>query len=93
MAEYGGVLCSKHGYYGVRDTGRGFYEVWYECGRRELDEWVSDHETEYSAMIEAKCCAHADEVLAKKRAKVVSGENINRFMGSANVYDSVVGKF
>lgn len=65
MAERGGVLCSKHGHYGVRDTGRGFYEVWYECGRRDLDEWVSDHETEFSAVMNAKCYVQADKFYNK----------------------------
>ena len=93
MAEQGGKLCSKHGHYGVRDTGKGFYEVWYECGHRELDECVSDHETQFDAMTRAMSYANADAVFAKNRKIIERHDNINRFMNNVNVYDNVVGRF
>jgi len=93
MTDYGGVLCSKHGHYSVRDTGKGFYEVWYECGRRDLDDWVSDHETQFDAITHAMGYAQADAIFAKNREIIERHDNINRFMSSANAYDNVVGRF
>lgn len=93
MAELGGTHCCRYEHYVIVDTKKGFYEVWYDCGNRDFTEWVSDHETEFGAWMNAKCYAHADAVLAKKRAALMQDDNINRFMGSENVYDSVVGRF
>ena len=57
-------VCGVIGDYNVVDTGNGLYQVWYVNPYADTDDvFVSEHETMYSARMNAMCACDVDDAI------------------------------
>jgi hypothetical protein len=60
------VTCEVIGDYHIIDHGNGLYQVWYVNPYADTDDvFVSEHETMYSARMNAVCARDVDDIIMR----------------------------